>query len=296
MSNLNRRLGIAFLALVFAFFYAPIASVVVYSFNESPIASEWTRFSGQWYARVAHDDEVLAAVRVSVVLALLTAFAATLVGAWIGFVLASWRRFAGRTLFAAMVNAPMVLPEVISGISLLLLFVGLEQLTGWPQGRGMVTLWVGHVMLCISYVAITVQARLGAIEGALTEAARDLGATQARVFFDITLPLIAQALVSGWLLSFTISIDDVIMSAFLCGPDTTTLPLVLLSRMRIGLDPEINALGTLLIAVVGVIVAGNGWFTMKREQRRARDLRVALAGTAGAGETASGAGRPVPDT
>jgi putrescine transport system permease protein len=294
MTSLNRRLGSAFLALVFAFFYAPIASVVVYSFNESPVASEWTRFSVQWYGRVAHDQEVLDAVRISVELALATACAATVLGAWIGLVLASWRRFAGRTLFTAMVNAPMVLPEVISGISLLLLFVGLEQLTGWPEGRGMVTMWVGHVMLCIAYVAITVQARLAAIEPSLGEAARDLGATHAHVFFDVTLPLIAPALVSGWLLSFTISIDDVVMSAFLCGPDTTTLPLVLLSRMRIGLDPEINALGTLLITVVGVIVAGNGWFVMKREQRRARELRTALAADPPAAPGA--AGRPVPDT
>ena len=297
MSKLNRRLGIAFLALVFAFFYAPIGSVVFYSFNASPIASEWTHFSTAWYAKVAHDEEVLDAVRISVILALATAFASTFIGAWIGFVLSNWRRFAGRTLFSAMVNAPMVLPEVISGISLLLLFVGLEQATGWPQGRGMVTMWIGHVMLCISYVAITVQARLAAIEKSLPEAARDLGATPLRVFFDITLPLVVQALVSGWLLSFTISIDDVIMSAFLCGPDTTTLPLVLLSRMRIGLDPEINALGTLLITIVGVIVAGNGWFTMKREQRKARELRAALADSSKTmADTARGAGRPIPES
>ena len=286
----RRLLGTGFLALVFLFFYAPIASVIVYSFNESPVASEWTRFSTQWYAKVFGDKEVLDAAWISFELAIATAFASMVLGAWIGFVLATWRRFAGHTLFSAMINAPMVLPEVISGISLLLMFVGLEQVLGWPRGRGLVTMWIGHVMLCISYVAITVQARLSAIDKPLSEAARDLGATQLRVFFDITMPIIAPSLVSGWLLSFTISIDDVIMSAFLSGPETTTLPLVLLSRMRIGLDPEINALGTLFILVVGVAVLVNNYMLMKREHRRTRDLQMAMHA-----EPPAGAGRPAPD-
>ena len=278
MKNLNRNLGIAFLALVFLFFYLPIFSVVVYSFNESAVASEWTRFSTQWYFKLLDDTEILDSCRSSLVLAVATAFSSVFVGAWIGFVLATYRRFAGSTLFAAMVNAPLVLPEVISGISLLLLFVSLEQSTGWPHGRGLITMWIGHTMLCISYVAITIQARLSSMDKSLTEAARDLGASPLRVFFDITLPLIVPSLVAGWMLSLTISLDDVIMSAFLSGPETNTLPLVLLSRIRLGMNPEINAIGTLIIAVVSLGVIGNSFYVMKREQRNAKNMRMALHG------------------
>jgi len=262
----------AWLALVFLFLYGPIVSVVVYSFNESQVASVWTRASLRWYAKLLEDRELIDAGWTSLVLAFATAFTSVVVGAWAGYVLAQYRRFRGRTLFTSMINAPMVLPEVISGISLLLMFVGMEQLIGWPPGRGLATMWIGHVMLCVSYVAITVHARLSAMDESLVEAAKDLGATPLRVFFDITLPQIWAALISGWLLSFTISLDDVIMSAFLSGPETTTLPLVVLSRVRLGLDPEVNALGTLFIVAVGVVVIGQGWWVMKREQRQARSL------------------------
>jgi putrescine transport system permease protein len=209
-------------------------------------------------------------------LAFATACCAVVVGAWVGFVLAHYRRFAGSTLFSAMVNAPLVLPEVISGISLLLLFVAMEQMLGWPQGRGLVTMLIGHTMLCVSYVALTVSARLSSMDASLTEAARDLGATPLRVFFDITLPLILPSLLAGWMLSFTISLDDVIMSAFLSGPETSTLPLVLLSRMRLGMNPEINAMGTLIIGLVGLVVVGNSYYLMKRERSQAQSMRNAL--------------------
>jgi len=275
MTGLGVWLGRGFLTLLFLFFYLPIASVIFYSFNASALASEWTGFSLHWYAKLLDDHELLDACRISLVLAMATAFSSVLVGAWIGYVLATYRRFVGSGLFSAMVNAPLVLPEVISGISLLLLFVSLEQSLGWPQGRGMATMWIGHTMLCISYVAITVQARLASMDRSLTEAARDLGAAPLRVFFDITLPLIAPSLFAGWVLSFTISLDDVIMSAFLSGPDTTTLPLVLLSRMRLGLNPEINAVGTLIIAVVSTGVVGNSWYLMHRERAQARLLAQA---------------------
>lgn len=262
------------LALVYLFFYGPIVSVIVYSFNDSQIASLWSHASLRWYAKLLDDTELLDAGWTSLKLALATAFASVFIGAWAGYVLAQHKRFSGRLVFTSMINAPMVLPEVISGISLLLMFVGMEQAIGWPAGRGIVTMWIGHVMLCVSYVAITVQARLSAMDESLVEAAKDLGATPLRVFIDITLPLISAALVSGWLLSFTISLDDVIMSAFLSGPETSTLPLVVLSRVRLGLDPEINALGTLFIALVGVIVVGNGYYMMQREQKRAAALRA----------------------
>jgi putrescine transport system permease protein len=278
MKNPGRIAGNAFLALVFLFFYLPIFSVVAYSFNESPIASEWTRFSTQWYLKLTTDSEIIDSTRTSLILAVATATSSVLVGAWIGFVLASYKRFFGSTLFASMVNAPLVLPEVISGISLLLLFVSLEQATGWPRGRGMTTMWIGHTMLCVSYVAITIQARLSSMDKSLTEAARDLGATPLRVFFDITVPLIVPSLIAGWMLSLTISMDDVIMSAFLSGPETITLPLVLLSRMRLGMNPEINAVGTLIITVVSVGVIANSYYIMKREQRNAKNLRMAVNG------------------
>lgn len=281
----------AWLALVFLFLYGPIVCVVAYSFNDSPVPSVWTSTSLRWYGKLLEDRELLDAGWTSLVLALATATASVLVGAWAGFVLAHYRRFSGRALFSSMINAPMVLPEVVSGISLLLMFVGMEQLIGWPPGRGLMTMWIGHVMLCVSYVAITVQARLSAMDASLAEAARDLGATPLRVFIDITLPLISAALVSGWLLSFTISLDDVIMSAFLSGPETTTLPLVVLSRVRLGLDPVVNALGTLFIVGVSLIVVGHGYYTMKREQRRLRDLRTVAATAATA--TPSGL-RPAP--
>jgi putrescine transport system permease protein len=274
------------LAALFLFFYLPIACVVFYSFNASPLASEWTGFSIHWYFKLLEDDELLSACRTSLLLALATACSSVVVGAWIGYVLATYRRFAGSTLFSAMVNAPLVLPEVISGIALLLLFVSLEQSIGWPEGRGMMTMWIGHTMLCVSYVAITVQARLASMDRYLTEAARDLGAAPLRVFFDITLPLIAPSLFAGWVLSLTISLDDVIMSAFLSGPDTTTLPLVLLSRMRLGLNPEINAVGTLIIAVVSIGVIGNSWYLMHRERVQARLLaQAAQARSPRAGQT-----------
>lgn len=277
MKRPARLLPRAWLTLVFLFFYVPIVSVVVFSFNESPLVSVWTRFSTRWYVSLVQDRELMQAAWISLMLALATAFASVFVGAWIGFVMASYRRFRGQALFLAMVTAPMVLPEVVSGIALLLLFVGMEQAIGWPAGRGMTTMWLGHVMLCISYVAITVQARLTAMDRSLVEAAKDLGATPLRVFFDITLPQISQALVAGWLLSFTISLDDVIMSAFLSGPETATLPLVVLSRVRLGLDPEVNALGTVFITAVSVVLIGHTYYMMKREQRQRRLLTAVPA-------------------
>ena len=208
---------------------------------------------------------------------MLTAFASVIIGTWAGFVLARMGRFRGFALFSGMINAPLVIPEVIQGISLLLLFVALEQMFGWPKGRGMVTIWIGHVMLCVSYVAIIVQSRVRELNPSLEEAALDLGATPLKVFFTITLPLISQALIAGWLLSFTLSIDDLVLSAFLSGPGSTTLPLVVFSRVRLGLNPEMNALATLFIPAVtiGVIVVNQ--MMIARERRRVADLKHAFA-------------------
>ncbi len=264
----NRLLQIVALGIGFLFLYVPIVSLVVYSFNESQLVTVWTHFSTRWYAALLQDDELIAAAWLSLRVALLTAFASVVIGTWAGFVLARMGRFRGFTLYTGMINAPLVIPEVIQGISLLLLFIEMGKWLGWPAGRGIVTIWIGHVMLCISYVAIIVQSRVRDLHPSLEEAALDLGATPIRVFFSITLPLISQALVAGWLLSFTLSIDDLVLSAFLSGPGSTTLPLVVFSRVRLGLNPEMNALATLFIAVVSVGVVVANHFMQRAEKRR----------------------------
>ena len=264
----NRALQILALGLGFAFLYIPIVSLIVYSFNESQLVTVWTRFSTRWYVALVNDDELIAAAWLSLRIGLMTAFASVVIGTWAGFVLARMGRFRGFTLYTGMINAPLVIPEVIQGISLLLLFVEMGKLLGWPAGRGVFTIWIGHVMLCISYVAIIVQSRVRELNPSLEEAALDLGATPLKVFFTITLPLISQALMAGWLLSFTLSIDDLVLSAFLSGPGSTTLPLVVFSRVRLGLNPEMNALATLFILVVTIGVVLGNHFMQRAERRR----------------------------
>ncbi|WP_321841495.1 ABC transporter permease subunit [Paraburkholderia bannensis] len=264
----NRVLQFIALGLGFAFLYIPIVSLIVYSFNESQLVTVWTHFSTRWYEALASDDELINAAWLSLRIALMTAFASVIIGTWAGFVLARMGNFRGFTLYTGMINAPLVIPEVIQGISLLLLFVEMGKLLGWPAGRGVFTIWIGHVMLCISYVAIIVQSRVRELNPSLEEAALDLGATPFKVFFQITLPLISQALAAGWLLSFTLSIDDLVLSAFLSGPGSTTLPLVVFSRVRLGLNPEMNALATLFIAVVTVGVIVGNHFMQRAERKR----------------------------
>ncbi|MDE1182629.1 ABC transporter permease subunit [Paraburkholderia sp.] len=273
----NKPLSVGVLTLGFLFLYIPIVSLVVFSFNESKLVTVWSGFSLKWYGALLQDGELLSAAWLSMKIGLMTACASVVIGTWAGFVLARFGRFRGFTLFTGMINAPLVIPEVIQGISLLLLFVALEQMLGWPKGRGVFTIWIGHVMLCVSYVAIIVQSRVKELNTSLEEAALNLGATPLKVFFVITLPLISQALMSGWLLSFTLSIDDLVLSAFLSGPGSTTLPLIVFSRVRLGLNPEMNALATLFITAVtiGVIVV-NQWM-LARDRKRTRDMQMAFA-------------------
>ncbi|MFM0208673.1 ABC transporter permease subunit [Paraburkholderia sediminicola] len=271
----NRMLSASVLTVGFLFLYIPIISLVVYSFNESKLVTVWSGFSLKWYGVLMHDDELLTAASLSLKIALMTASASVVLGTWAGFVLARMGRFRGFTFFTAMINAPLVIPEVIQGISLLLLFVTTQQMFGWPAGRGLLTIWIGHVMLCVSFVAIIVQSRVKEMDRSIEEAALDLGATPFKVFFAITLPLIMQALISGWLLSFTVSIDDVILSAFLSGPGWTTLPLVVFSRVRMGLNPEMNAIATMFITVVTIGVVAANRVMLGRERRLARDLHMA---------------------
>ncbi|MGP3660650.1 ABC transporter permease subunit [Burkholderia gladioli] len=264
----NRYLRLVVLALGFGFLYIPILSLIVYSFNESQLVTVWSGFSTRWYSALLSDDELIAAAWLSLKIGVLTACASVVIGTWAGYVLARMGRFRGHALYSGMINAPLVIPEVIQGISLLLLFIELAKWIGWPAQRGMFTIWLGHVMLCLSYVAIIVQSRVRELDPSLEEAALDLGATPLKVFFTVTLPLISQALVSGWLLSFTLSIDDLVLSAFLSGPGSTTLPLVVFSRVRLGLNPEMNALATLFIAAVTIGVVAANMFMLRKERRR----------------------------
>ncbi|WP_186106766.1 ABC transporter permease subunit [Burkholderia gladioli] len=264
----NRYLRLAALALGFGFLYIPILTLIVYSFNESQLVTVWSGFSTRWYSALLSDDELIAAAWLSLKIGVLTACASVVIGTWAGYVLARMGRFRGHALYSGMINAPLVIPEVIQGISLLLLFIELAKWIGWPAQRGMFTIWLGHVMLCLSYVAIIVQSRVRELDPSLEEAALDLGATPLKVFFTVTLPLISQALVSGWLLSFTLSIDDLVLSAFLSGPGSTTLPLVVFSRVRLGLNPEMNALATLFIAAVTIGVVAANMFMLRKERRR----------------------------
>jgi len=276
MIKASKPLGITVLGIGFLFLYIPIFSLIIYSFNSSKLVTVWAGMSLRWYSALLQDTELLNAAWLSLKIALMTAFASVFIGTWAGFILARFGRFRGFTLFSGMVNAPLVIPEVIQGISLLLLFVALEQYFGWPRGRGMFTMWVGHVMLCLSYVAIIVQSRVKEMDKSIEDAALDLGATPLKVFFVIILPLISQAIMSGWLLSFTLSIDDLVLSAFLSGPGTTTLPLVVFSRVRLGLNPEMNALATIFITIVTIGVIFINQYMVKQERRRTRDMQLAF--------------------
>jgi putrescine transport system permease protein len=242
------------LGLGLVFLYGPIVSVVVYSFNESRLVTVWAGFSTHWYGELAHNEQIRTAARVSFEVAVSAASLALVLGTLSGFALSRWRRFRGRAAFAALATGPLVMPEVITGLSLLLLFVALEQWTGWPNGRGVLTIVIAHTTLGLAYVAIVVEARLAAFDHSLEEAALDLGARPTTVFARITLPLIAPALVAGWLLAFTLSLDDLVIASFTAGPASTTLPMVIFSSVRLGVSPQINALATILLLVVTVVV------------------------------------------
>ncbi|WP_293764361.1 ABC transporter permease subunit [uncultured Aquitalea sp.] len=273
----SKPLSYTVLGLGYAFLYLPIVLLVIYSFNESKLVTVWSGFSTKWYWALLEDDELITAAFLSLKIALMTATASVVIGTWCGFVMARMTRFRLYPAFTAMVNAPLVIPEVIQGISLLLLFVAMEQSFGWPEGRGIFTIWIGHVMLCVSYVAIIVQSRVRELNRSLEEAAMDLGARPLKIFFVITLPLISQALVSGWLLSFTLSLDDLVLTAFLSGPGSSTLPMVVFSRVRLGLNPEMNALATIFIATVSVGVIGANIYSRRMERKREREMQVAFA-------------------
>jgi len=245
-------------ALGFGFLYAPIVSLVIYSFNESRLVTVWTGFSTRWYFELFQDEQILQAAIISLQVAVISATVAVVFGTLAAIALVRFRRFRGRLLLTGMVSAPLVMPDVITGLSLLLLFVAMESMVGWPAGRGVETIIIAHTTFCIAFVAVIVQSRLSDFDRTLEEAAMDLGATPIRVFTDITLPVIAPALVAGWLLAFTLSLDDLVIASFVSGPGSSTLPMVIFSKIRLGVSPDINALATIMIAIVtlGVLIAG----------------------------------------
>jgi putrescine transport system permease protein len=248
--------GILVLALSYAFLFIPIASVVVYSFNESRLVTVWSGFSTKWYGALAQDGRVLDALRLSLGIAVFAATGAVVIGTMTAYALTRFGRFRGRGLLSGLVSAPLVLPEVTTGLSMLLLFVAMERLIGWPQGRGAVTIAIAHVTFAVAYATVVIQSRIANLDPALEEAAADLGAPPLRAFFSVVLPLIAPGLAAAWLLSFSLSMDDFVITAFVTGPGATTLPLLIYASVKLGVSPEINALGTIIVGVASLVAVG----------------------------------------
>ncbi len=266
----GRRSRFLFTMLCFglAFLYVPIILMMIYSFNYSKLVPVWGGWSTRWYTELFKSADVWAATSLSLKIAVMNATFAVLLGTLAGLALARIHRFRGRTLFTGMISAPLVMPEVITGLSLLLLFITLNQMLGWPASRGMTTITIAHVTFSMAYVAIIIQSRLAGTGQDLEEAALDLGAKPFRVLWDITLPQLAPGMAAGWLLAFTLSLDDLVIATFVSGPGATTLPMLIYSRIRLGLRPDINALATIIILVVAIGVLLAGWI-MIRQQRAA---------------------------
>jgi putrescine transport system permease protein len=257
-----------------AVLYVPILVLIAYSFNASPLVNVWGGFSTAWYGTLWHNGELLRAALLSLEVAVSASTGAMILGTLAAIALVRFRRFPGRLLLTGMVNAPLVMPEIITGITQLLLFVSMMQLFAWPH-RGFTTIVISHVTFCTAYVTITVQARLQSADRSLEEAAQDLGASPARAFLEITLPIIAPALISSWLLSFTLSLDDLVISSFVSGPGASTLPMVIYSKVKFGVTPDINALASLIVCAVGVCIIFAGWLMGRAERRRALEAQLA---------------------
>ncbi len=271
---LYRGFGRGWLGAGYLFLYLPIVALVLYSFNDSPIPNVWRGFTLKWYARLASDTEMISGLWLSLKVAFLSACGSVLLGTLAAYALVKYKRFFGRTLFSGMVNAPLVMPEVVIGLSLLLMLVMVQRSLGFPE-RGLMTIWLGHLLLGMAYATVVVQSRLQDLNPQLEEAAMDLGARPQQVFWLVTLPMIAQSLVSAWLLTFTLSLDDVVLSAFLSGPGSTTMPLVIFSRARLGLDPRVNAVATLIITLVALGVVAASYFIARAERQHQREMAAA---------------------
>jgi len=271
----GRWLGIGVLALGFAFLYLPILLLIVYSFNSSRLATVWAGFSTKWYGELLRDRQMLDAAWVSLRVAFWTATASMVIGTMAAIVMTRLRRFPGKTLFGALITAPLVMPEVIIGLSILLMLVSMGGVLGIAP-KGVMAIWVAHVTFTISFVTVVVSSRLQELDRSLEEAAMDLGANRLKVFFLITLPIIAPALVSGWLLAFTLSLDDVVIASFVAGPSSTTLPMKVFSSVRLGISPKINALATIMVLAVSLAAVVGWWIMARSEKRRQRDMQMAL--------------------
>lgn len=261
------------LVLGLLFLYLPMFVLVVYSFNASKLVTVWTGFSIKWYGELFRDQQILSAVWTSLRIAFFAASMAVCLGTLAAFVMTRYGHFRGKTALSSMVTAPLVMPEVITGLSLLLLFVQMAQMTGWPADRGMATIWIAHTTFCSAYVAVVVAARLREVDRSIEEAAMDLGSPPLKTFFSITLPVIAPALAAGWLLAFTLSLDDLVIASFVSGPGANTLPMVVFSSVRMGVSPKINALATLIILTVSLVTLLAWYFMRRNEAKRGAALR-----------------------
>jgi len=252
-------------AFGYAFLYLPILSVMVYSFNDSRLVTLWGGFSTRWYRELLQSEEILSSALLSLEIAVVSATIATALGTLAGLGLSRLSRFRGRMLLTGMITAPLVMPEIITGISLLFLFISLAEWIGWPGSRGATTITIAHITFSMAYVAVVVRSRLAGMDESLEEAAMDLGGRPLQVFFDVTVPSIAPAMIAGWLLAFTLSLDDVVIASFVSGPGATTLPMLIFSKVRLGVTPDINALATVIIVLVSVGVITAALLTRRRE-------------------------------
>jgi len=275
MNSQRSNFLISILCFGYAFLYIPIFMVIFYSFNDSRIVSVWNGFSFRWYLSLLDNREIIEATLLSLRIAFISATMATLLGTLAAIALTRMGRFRGRLLFTGMIAAPLVMPEVITGLSLLLLFVSMQNLIGWPADRGVTTIMIGHITFSMAFVAVVVQSRLMSMDQSLEEAAMDLGGRPFRVTIDITLPVIAPAMLSGWLLAFILSLDDLVITSFVSGPGASTLPMWIFSKIRLGVTPDINALATIIIMVVGICVVIAGWLMLRQERQRKQDLQLA---------------------
>ena len=274
--NNGRKSRFLFTATCFgiAFLYVPMILLVFYSFNKSRIVPVWGGFSTKWYGVLFESEEVWEAIALSLKIATVNATFAMILGTLAGLALVRFGRFKGRTLFSGMISAPLVMPEVITGLSLLLLFITLKEFIGWPDQRGFTTITIAHITFSMAYVAVIIQSRLTGMAQDLEEAAQDLGAKPLRVLIDITLPLLAPGMVAGWLLAFTLSLDDLIIASFVTGPGAVTLPILIYSRIRLGLRPDINALATIIILVVAIGVLVAAWIMFRQQKQRELELSM----------------------
>jgi putrescine transport system permease protein len=270
------------------FIYAPMLILVIYSFNASKLVTVWGGWSLKWYLGLLDNTQLMGPVARSLEIACYTAVAAVALGTLAAFVLTRVTRFKGRTLFGGLVTAPLVMPEVITGLSLLLLFVAMAQMIGWPMERGIVTIWIAHTTFCAAYVAVVVSARLRELDLSIEEAAMDLGARPLKVFFLITIPMIAPSLAAGGMMAFALSLDDLVLASFVSGPGSTTLPMEVFSAVRLGVKPEINAVASLILLAVSVVTFMVWYFSRKAEMNRKRAIQEAMD------QTASEAWQPQP--